>query len=64
MLALFSIGFGIVAGLLGLWAAMTEIRNSQDDFIDDLKNQGRRASYAAVCAAASSILVAIDYFMK
>jgi hypothetical protein len=64
MLALISISFGVAAGVLGIWAATTKIRDSQDDFIADLKTQGRRASFAAICAAASSVLVAIDYFAK
>jgi hypothetical protein len=35
-----------------------------DQFIADLKKQGRRASIAAACAAASSVLLAIEYFAK
>ncbi len=64
MFPVLSIAFGVAAGVLGIWAATTEIRDSQDDFIADLKMQGRRASYAAIAAAASSLLVAIDYFAK
>lgn len=63
-LMLLSLGFGVAAGVLGIWATMTEVSNNQDKFIDDLKRQGQRASIAAVCAAASSILLAVEYFAK
>ena len=63
-LTLLSILFGVIASGYGARAAMTEIRNSQDDFVDDLKKQGRRASIAAVFAALSSILIAVDHFPK
>lgn len=59
MLSLLSIVFGVLAGVSGIWAATTKVRNSQDDFIGDLQKQGRRASWAAVCAAISSALVAL-----
>jgi hypothetical protein len=63
-LTLLSILFGVIASGYGVRAAMTKIRNSQDDFIDDLKKQGRRASIAAVFAALSSVLIAVDHFSK
>ena len=55
---------GVVAGILGIWAAMTEVRDNQDAFIGDLKKQGKRASWAAIFAAASSVVLAIEYFTK
>ncbi len=63
-LTLLAIVLGLVAGGLGIWAAMTEIRDNQDAFIADLKKQGRRASWAAIFAAASSVVLAIEFFAK
>jgi hypothetical protein len=61
-LIMLSIVFGVAASLFGIWAALSEVRDSQDDFIADLKKQGRRAGIAAMCAAASSIILALDFF--
>lgn len=52
-LTMLSIVFGVAASLFGIWAALSEVRDSQDDFIADLKTQGRRAGIAAMCAAIS-----------
>jgi hypothetical protein len=43
MFPVLSIAFGVAAGVLGIWAATTEIRDSQDDFIADLKMQSEPA---------------------
>jgi len=63
-LTLLSIVFGVIASIYGVRAAMTKIRNSQDDFIDDLRRQGQRASIAAIFAAGSSVLIAVDWFVS
>lgn len=63
-LTLLAILFGVIASGFGVAAAVTVIRNSQDDFIADLKKQGRRASIAAIFAALSSVLIAVDYFVQ
>ena len=55
---------GLFAGFFGILAATTEVRDNQDEFINDLKLQGRRASLAAVCAAASSIALAVEYLTR
>jgi hypothetical protein len=34
-----SIVFGVAASLFGIWAALSEVRDSQDDFIADQKNK-------------------------
>jgi hypothetical protein len=62
-LTLLAIMLGVIAGTLGVWAA-TEVRDNQDAFIADLKKQGKRASVAAIFAAASSVVLAIEYFTK
>lgn len=59
-----SIAFSVVAASLGIRAATVEVRNSQDDFIDDLKRQGRWASWAAVAAAASVVLQSLDRLLS
>jgi hypothetical protein len=59
-----SILFGVFASGLGILAATTEVRDNQDKFIDDLKLQGRRASGAAICAALSSIALAVEYLTR
>ena len=61
-LIMLSIVFGVAASFFGIWAALSGVRDSQDDFIADLKKQGRRAGIAAMCAAASSIILALDFF--
>lgn len=58
-----SILFGIAAGGFGLWAAVKSVRDSQDDFISDLRKQSRIAAIAAACAATSSVLLAVQYFL-
>jgi phage terminase large subunit-like protein len=60
-LTLLAIVLGVIASILGVRAAMTEIRDNQDAFIADLKKQGRRTSLAAISAAASSLVLAIDF---
>lgn len=63
-LTLLAIVLGVIAGTLGVWAATTEVRDNVDAFIGDLKKQGKRASVAAIFAAASSVVLAIEYFTK
>ena len=63
-LTMLSIIFAVIGGLFGIWGAATEIRDSQDDFIADLKKQGQRNSIAAVLIALSAVALAIEYLMK
>lgn len=49
-----------IAAVLGIRAATVTVRDNMDGFIDDLKRQGRWASWAAVAAAVSVVLQAID----
>lgn len=49
----------IVSCLLAMRAAAYPIRNSIDDFIDDLNRQGRWATAAAVCAFGVAVLEAV-----
>jgi hypothetical protein len=53
-LATASLSLSAIAAVLGVRAATIRVRNSQDDFIDDLQKQGRWAALAALCAAAAT----------
>jgi hypothetical protein len=59
-----AIAFSLIAAALGTRAAFVRVRNSQDDFIDDLQRQGRWASWAAVAAAVSAGLQAVEKFLS
>jgi hypothetical protein len=60
-LTLLAIVLGVVLATVGIWTATTEVRHNQDDFASDLKKQGR---IAAIFAAASSVVLAIEFFAK
>ncbi|RJT32100.1 hypothetical protein D3227_27250 [Mesorhizobium waimense] len=55
-----SIVSSLVAAGLGFRAAKVEIRNSIDDFMDDIQRQGRWAGYAAIAAWLAVVLQGID----
>jgi hypothetical protein len=48
--------------LLGLKAATMPVRDSMDDFMADLRKQGRWTSFAAAAAAVSVLAQAIERF--
>jgi hypothetical protein len=54
--------FALVAALLGLKAATMPVRDSMDDFMADLRKQGRWTSFAAGAAAVSVLAQAIERF--
>ena len=61
MMMWLSIAAAIVAAILGVWAAMTNVRYELLDYVaQDLRRQGRRAAWAAVAAAVAVLLQAAD----
>ncbi|TGR13053.1 hypothetical protein EN833_07710 [Mesorhizobium sp. M4B.F.Ca.ET.190.01.1.1] len=55
-----SILSSFIAAGLGIRAATYVIRDSMDDFMNDIAQQGRWASWAAVAAGLSVVLQALD----
>lgn len=55
-----AIASGFVAAGLGIRAANVIVRDTIEDFIVDIGNQSRWASYAAFAAGASVFLQAVD----
>lgn len=53
-----SLFFPVVAALLAIRGATMEIRDNQNEFIGDIKRQGRWNSWAALFAAIGAFLVA------
>ena len=49
-----------IAAVLGIMATRVQIRDSIDDYIADLHQQGRRAGWAAVAAGVAVALQSID----
>ncbi|MBD3667697.1 MAG: hypothetical protein RLO08_19640 [Parvibaculaceae bacterium] len=54
---------GLIAAVLGLKAATITVRDSMDQFIDDLHRQGRYSGLAASFAAMTALLVAVRAFV-
>ena len=59
-----SIVSGLLAVAFGILAARVEVRDNIDKIIEDLAQQGRWASMAAIFAAVAAILQAIHYFIN
>lgn len=60
VLPILAILSSVVAAMLGIRAATVKVRDSVDEFIGDLQQQGRWASGAAVAAGVSVLLQALD----
>jgi hypothetical protein len=58
-LSTLSILVGIAGTLFALRAAMTVVRDNQDEFIGDIKRQSRWATYAALAGCISAGLNAV-----
>jgi hypothetical protein len=63
-LSLASMIVSLVAVALGVRAATVKVRDNIDAFISDLQRQGRWAASAAIAAAISTGLQAIQFFVK
>ena len=62
---LVSILFGFAGGAIGLWTALAvTVEDNAENFIATLQRQGRLAAVAGACAAISSVLLAIQYFLS
>ena len=59
-----SIGAGVLAAGLAVYAANIEIRNEIDSFMGDIHRQGWWAACAAGIAAVGVLLQAAHYFMN
>jgi hypothetical protein len=59
-----AIAASCVAAVLGLRAATVEVRDNLDEFINDLRRQGRWASWAALAAAVSVVLQSVDRLLQ
>jgi hypothetical protein len=63
VLPILAIASSVVAAGLGIRAATVNVRDNIDEFMNDLKRQGRWASWAAVAAGISVVLQALDRLM-
>lgn len=59
-----SLAVSVAAAILGVRAATVDIRDNIDEFMNDLKRQGKWASWAASMAALSVALQGVDQLLK
>jgi hypothetical protein len=64
LLPYLSIAVSVLAAGLGIRAATITIRDSIDDFMNDIARQSRWASFAAVAAGAAVVLQSMDRLMQ
>ena len=60
---LLTFAFAFAAALLALRAAMVNVRDNMDEFMNDICRQSRWASWAAGGAALAAMLEPIAYFL-